>query len=104
MNRFQILACDLDGTLLDSNSKVSERNIEAIEQMTRRDVHFVPCTGRTYAEVPREIRENKNVRYVILSNGADVVDTKTGDKLFSRYISDDAAKKFSMFSQNLKRI
>ncbi len=93
MNRFKILACDLDGTLLDTNSEVSERNIAAIEEITKRGVHFVTCTGRTYVEIPESVRENENVRYVILSNGVAVLDKQTGTRLFSRCISADTAKK-----------
>ena len=81
MNEIKILASDLDGTLLDNDSNVSEKNLLAIDALARRGIHFVPSTGRTFGEIHPTIRENPNIRYFIHSNGAVVFDKKTGKKL-----------------------
>ncbi|MBQ7897533.1 MAG: Cof-type HAD-IIB family hydrolase [Clostridia bacterium] len=78
---YKIIACDLDGTLLNSKMEVTKENLQAIKELGERGVIFVPCTGRTYAEVPEEIRELPGVRYFIHSGGAVVYDKKTGERI-----------------------
>lgn len=78
MGNYKIIACDMDGTLLDSKSQISRKNLEAIEKLCDMGVYFVPTSGRTYSEIPKELIENPKIRYVIGSNGAMVFDKKTG--------------------------
>ena len=49
--KYKLLACDLDGTLLDDNSNVSAENLNAIDEMVKLGVEFAICTGRTYDAV-----------------------------------------------------
>ena len=72
---YRIVATDLDGTLLNTDSKVSPENWDAIRIMTEKGVHVVPSSGRTLYEIPEYIRENPYVRYVSYSDGASVYDT-----------------------------
>ncbi|MBO5452570.1 MAG: Cof-type HAD-IIB family hydrolase [Clostridia bacterium] len=83
MNTYKIVASDLDGTLLNSNSKISEINLDAIKQLSECGAFFVPSTGRTFSEIPQELRDNPDVRYVIHSNGAVVYDKQTGNKILN---------------------
>ena len=89
---YKIIASDLDGTLLDSNSEVSCENLKAIEKLANLGVFFVPSTGRTFNEIPEKIRNNENVRYYICANGSTVYDKKTG-KSIKRCISNEVGKK-----------
>ena len=81
MEKYELIACDLDGTLLDGESKVGEENIAAIEELSHRGVHFVPSTGRAYREIPEELLSLGSVRYVIYANGAAVLDRLTGERI-----------------------
>lgn len=83
MNKYRIIACDLDGTLLDSSGDISRENLDAIDKLHDMGVHFVPCSGRTLSELPVQLKENKNIRYVIHSNGASVLDRKTGKRILN---------------------
>ena len=76
-----LIITDVDGTLLHEKDGISKENLEAIKKLGEMGIIFVPCTGRTFAEVPEEIRELPGVRYVIHSGGAVVFDKKTGDPL-----------------------
>lgn len=78
---YKIIACDLDGTLLNSKMEVTDENLEAIKKLGEMGIIFVPCTGRTFAEVPEEIRELPGVRYFIHSGGAVVYDKKTDQRI-----------------------
>ena len=83
MNHYKIVASDLDGTLLNSKSAISDENNKAIETLYNMGVNFVPCTGRSYSELPDELKQNPNIRYYILSNGAMVYDKITNDKILT---------------------
>lgn len=81
MSNYKIIACDLDGTLLDGNGQVSEVNKSAIKELSSFGVEFVPATGRTISEIPKELMENPDIRYYIYANGAGVYDKKTGERI-----------------------
>ena len=37
----KLVACDLDGTLLDENHQLSQRNIQAIQRLHKEGIHFM---------------------------------------------------------------
>jgi len=88
---YRIVCCDLDGTLLDNQSEISAENFRAIEEMAQKGIHFVPSTGRTYSEIPEAIRNNTDIRYIIHSNGAAVLDKKT-DHRYLTCMSNETVK------------
>jgi 5-amino-6-(5-phospho-D-ribitylamino)uracil phosphatase len=47
-NRFQILALDIDGTLLDRDGKLRKSTLEAVNRASRAGIKPVLCTGRRY--------------------------------------------------------
>ena len=81
MESYKIIASDLDGTLLNNAGQVSPENLAAIEALTRLGVYFTLCSGRTFAEIPASVRDNENIRYIIHSNGAVVLDKQTGHRI-----------------------
>ncbi|MBR2839524.1 MAG: HAD family phosphatase [Kiritimatiellae bacterium] len=70
----RIVALDLDGTLLDSEKRLSPRNRAALERVAARGVHVVPTTGRFFGMMPEVVRDLPFVRYAITINGAQVYD------------------------------
>lgn len=78
---YKIILGDLDGTLLDSCGKISKQNFDAIEKLFDLGVDFVPASGRTLCEMPKQLVDNDNIRYIIYSNGAAVYDKITGKKI-----------------------
>lgn len=82
---YSLIACDLDGTLLDDYSHVAKESLSAIQQINRSGVEFVLCTGRTYYEIPKELREFSEIRYYLYSDGAVVYDKKEQKVISARY-------------------
>ena len=80
----RLIALDLDGTLLDSDKRLSERNRAALESAAARGVHIVPTTGRFFDAMPAIVRDLPFVRYAVTINGAAVF-----DRLEHRTISED---------------
>ncbi len=73
-----IIASDLDGTLLKSNTDISEENLHAIERLAQKGTKIILLTGRTLYEVPKELRDCKDVEYIVFSNGAGIYHREKG--------------------------
>ncbi|MBR5410733.1 MAG: HAD family hydrolase [Clostridia bacterium] len=91
MRKPKLVALDLDGTLLDSDKRLSKENDLVLARAAGEGVTVVPATGRFYEAMPEEIRRLPYVRYVIEVNGAGVVDLETGEKLVRADIPWDEA-------------
>ena len=73
----RIIALDLDGTLLDSEKRLSEVNRAALARAAEKGVLIVPTTGRFFGMMPPAVRDLPFVRYAITINGAQVYDRET---------------------------
>ena len=74
MRKIRLIALDLDGTLLDSDKRLSAENAAALARAAEEGIEIVPATGRFYRGMPQNVRELPYVRYVITVNGAEVFD------------------------------
>ena len=82
-----LAALDLDGTLLNSNGKVSPSPQKVLSEASDRGVVVIPATGRPLASLPPVVAKQPWVHYALTSNGAAVWDLG-GDPLgcvYSRY-------------------
>ncbi|GLU33936.1 Cof-type HAD-IIB family hydrolase [Trinickia caryophylli] len=69
---YQVIATDLDGTLLNSDHRVDPFTVATVRRLAENGVHFVIATGRHYCDVAG-IREVLGIRpYLVTSNGARV--------------------------------
>lgn len=89
---YKAYCTDLDGTLFNSRGELSEENGQAINEINAMGVRFVPTSGRTISEMPKSLVENPAIRYIIYSNGAGVIDKKTG-KRSEELINEETAAK-----------
>ena len=57
MKKFEgmILACDMDGTLLDSNHRISPKNQQALDYFVEEGGRFTLATGRTFRAIQQYI-------------------------------------------------
>ena len=74
MSKYKLLAVDMDGTLLNSQKKISPRNLNAINELLKRGVHVVTSTGRGVAELTDYREDFKLMNYGILITGGLVYD------------------------------
>ncbi len=87
--RYDLLALDLDGTLLGPDGLVSEANRRAIARARREGLEVVVCTGRGLIESRHIIEEidgrtpaaGRDVAPVVCAGGAMVCDALTGRTL-----------------------
>lgn len=93
---YQVVASDLDGTLLSPEHMLTPYAKETLRLLTARGAHFVFATGRHHVDVA-QIRDGLDIpAYMITSNGARVHDM-AGQLVFSHNLdSDIAADLFGM--------
>lgn len=79
---YKLVCIDMDGTLLDSHHKVSERNKEALKKAIEKGVHIAISTGRVFPSA----RIYGNIIGVnaplICSNGSYIKDKNTDEVIF----------------------
>ncbi|MCI8548996.1 MAG: HAD family phosphatase [Lachnospiraceae bacterium] len=86
-----LIALDLDGTLLTTEKRLTERTCAALEGAAKRGVHIVPATGRSLTGIAPEVRELPFIRYAVTVNGAAVWDMKENKMISRKAFSRDQA-------------
>ncbi|MDO5783567.1 MAG: HAD family hydrolase [Eubacteriales bacterium] len=71
---YQLLATDMDGTLLDSKKEIPAENREAINRALEMGKHIVMSTGRCMAELKEFFPLFPRMRYVLGESGACIYD------------------------------
>lgn len=92
MNKIRMIAFDLDGTLLDSEKQITEYTKEVLKQAAGRGIEIVPSTGRPFKGVPKDVLNLPGVRYAVTSNGARMIEVKSGETVDSMLLSFENAK------------
>jgi len=77
MSEIKMVVTDLDGTLLQKDHSISNRDTETLEMLGRKNVCRVAATGRNLFKVRQVLSEKSPFDYVILSSGAGIMDWKT---------------------------
>lgn len=92
MREIKMIGLDLDGTLLNSEKKVTKYSEEVLKEAIRQGVTVLVATGRPLSGVPEFMREFPGMRYILTANGARIYDRKDGEKLlFSHLLSNEDA-------------
>ena len=99
--QIRLISLDLDGTLLTSDKKLTQRNREALLAAAAAGIEIVPATGRFYSGMPEEVRALDCVRYCILINGALVIDSFSGEKIYTAEIDTQDALAFFEYLDDL---
>ncbi len=89
----KLLATDMDGTCLDSKSRMSEKTVAALRAAAEKGVIVVPTTGRNLNCIPHRLKKETFYRYAITSNGACVIDLSENKKIYNAYIPWETAAK-----------
>ncbi|MDD6795873.1 MAG: Cof-type HAD-IIB family hydrolase [Clostridiaceae bacterium] len=84
-----ILATDMDGTLINSNRKISEANLKAIEYFVNNGGKFTVASGRMVSSVREFIEALKINCPTILHNGAKVYDYDKESVIKEHFIEED---------------
>ncbi len=99
-NDIRLIALDLDGTLLDSQKRLSRRNEAVLKECVQRGIYIVPCTGRIWCGVPDFIREFAGIHYAITVNGAVIEDVQEHVVLDEQKLSCEQAVEILKLARN----
>lgn len=90
----QMIALDLDGTALLSDSKtMSPPLLPVLEEAHRRGVHIVPVTGRQFKLLPPFFQTHPEwEEYAVLCNGSQVRKLADGELLHGLFLPEDVLR------------
>ncbi len=84
----RLIASDLDGTIIDNNNSIPKDNIDAIDNLQKRNIPLVICTGKTYA-ISKDICQNLHASFGIFGNGSQIIDLASGHEIAKKTLSFD---------------
>ena len=90
-NKIKLIALDLDATLLDSQKKISPRNLAALERTRQMGILMVPVTGRPAQGLPQAVLDLPGLRYAVTSNGATIRDWMEDRFLLEKHLTPETA-------------
>ncbi len=80
-HNIKMVGLDLDGTLLNSQKKLTPYSRDVLEETMRAGIVVLVATGRPVSGIPKEILEIPGMKYAVTANGARVIDIETGEVL-----------------------
>lgn len=114
--KYKLLVLDVDGTLLNTEKKISMRTQAALVKVQQMGVRVVLASGRpTYGLMPlvKTLELGNYGGFILSYNGGQIINAQNGELLFERrinpemlpYIEKKARKNgFSLFTYNQERI
>ena len=92
MKKFDIVFVDIDDTLNPSGEKTSEYTKEVMKKLKEQGIKVVVNTGRSAKYAINKSIESNLSEFIISSNGAEVYNYDTKEKIFSRPIPKEQIK------------
>ena len=83
---YKLIAIDLDGTLLNSNGIISEKNKEAIKKAQEQGIEVILASGRSKDSIKNFATEINSNKYLIAGNGALAYDIKKNKDIYDKSI------------------
>lgn len=98
MMKYKAFVSDFDGTLVDKTFKISQNVQTAIKKYTKGGGIFSVATGRDYYGVLKKISIDLGLdTYHIVRGGAEIVNTKTHEVVWGKYIKEDSLQRLLDF-------
>lgn len=85
----KIIALDLDGTLTDSNKKITPKTKQALNHVAEQGIIIVLASGRPLLGITKlseELELSKFGGYILAYNGGQIIDCKTGNVVYEKII------------------
>lgn len=97
----KMIVCDMDGTLLNSNKKVSEENFKAINYAMGKNVLVMLATGRMYTSAKLFAKKLNLHPCIIACNGALIQNYLTQEKYYEKPIKKNLYRSlFKLLEEN----
>ena len=96
MQNYKILLTDLDGTLLNSEYEISDKDKKSILNLKKRGVPTILCSGRPTAsilKVASKLFPANEENYIISFNGGCITEISSGKKIYNKGLDIEISKK-----------
>jgi Cof subfamily protein (haloacid dehalogenase superfamily) len=98
-----MLVFDLDGTVVWQNDHktITDKTFEAIEYAAEKGVVVVIATGRMLSGIQDFLKENKNIKYLITTNGSKLINLENKEVMYCNPLSYSKVKELSEKAEEL---
>ncbi|MFO8235162.1 MAG: Cof-type HAD-IIB family hydrolase [Bacteroidales bacterium] len=93
----ELVATDLDGTLLNNEQEIEPQDIETLEKLEKKGILRVIATGRNFFSLKKIIPKDFPLDYIIFSSGAGIFDWKNYKLIHSEYLPREKVKQIANF-------
>ncbi|MGJ8743773.1 HAD family hydrolase [Polaribacter sp.] len=100
LSKVKLVVSDMDGTLLNSNGKVSDSFFTLFQQLKKQNIHFCAASGRQYFSITHKLAPIKDEIFVIAENGG--IAKKGNDLLLLNAISVEKTLKIIPILRTIK--
>ncbi len=83
---YKLVAFDLDGTLLNDEKKILDKNLDIIHNLMENGVEVIISTGRGYVSCERLVKDIKDDITCICNNGAIARTLHSYEEIFATYM------------------
>lgn len=91
--KYRLIALDMDGTLLNSQKKITGKTAAAVRWALEQGIQVVPATGRCLGQMEMYLNDFPQLRYCILSNGAVLYDRLERRMMESRLMEPETVER-----------
>lgn len=99
MNQYKLIAFDMDGTLLNSEKKISPETLASIHHAFAVGKEVVLSTGRCLPELQEYLSLIPELRYIVCTSGALVYDMKEKQAIYSNALAEETVKQIIEISR-----
>lgn len=100
----RMIGLDLDGTLFDSQKRLTAHTRSVLQKAVAQGVVVVPATGRPLVGLPPELREMQGVNYTIVTNGAAVYDLTKDACIYEKCMDKFASAELLRRTRHLRTV
>lgn len=91
LNNVKLIALDLDDTLLNSKTEISDENVAALQECAKRGIYIVLCSGRPEDGIRPFIKRlgltgQEEGRYIIAINGCSIFDLQKNQQVYGQKV------------------
>ena len=100
-----LIALDLDDTLLNDNRQIDEETVLALRECANRGIYIVLCSGRAEEAIlpfvrRLEIAGKETGRYLIAINGCSIFDLHERKQIYCRKVDSDILLRTNQIAEN----
>jgi HAD-superfamily hydrolase, subfamily IIB len=92
MSEYKWCICDMDGTLLNSENRISEENKQALSQLKQKGVEVMIASGRVDLMLKQFIKQLDLKGYVISCNGGLIRNIDTNEIIYANTMNNHMVK------------